>query len=193
MPTLFFDTETTGKWDFSLDHTNQNQPELIQIGAILRDDNGIIRAEIDAIVYTEEKISEGAYEKHGISSELSEKTGISLKAASLVFEDLIHISDRIVGHNVDFDIKIMKRALWKSGFDHTVFEEKEKICTMKSSTDVCRLPSTTKKKGFKWPTLNEAYHYFTNQNIENAHNAMVDVRACIVIYDGLKALNIIKE
>lgn len=190
MPTLFFDTETTGKWDFSLDHTHPKQPELIQIGAILRDDNGINRAEIDAIVFTESKIDESAYEKHGISLELAEKTGISLKAASLLFEDLIHISDRIVGHNIDFDIKIMKRALWKSELDYTVFDEKDRYCTMKLSTDVLRLPS---KKGFKWPKLEEAYKYFTNEDIINAHNAIVDVRACIKVYDGLKALNIIKE
>lgn len=192
MPTLFFDTETTGKWDFSLDHTHIKQPELIQIGAILRDDNGAIRAEIDAVVYTESKIEQGAYEKHGISTELTEKTGISLKAASLIFEDLVHISDRIVGHNVDFDIKIMKRALWKSGLDYTVFDEKQKYCTMKLTTDVCRIV-VPGRKGFKWPKLEEAYKYFTNQEIVNAHKAIADVRACISIYDGLKALNIVKE
>lgn len=193
MRVLIFDTETTGKWEFGLNGTDPAQPNLLQLGAILRED-GVIRAEVNVIVFPESSIHPKALEVHGISEEIADKNGVSQKSACLMFEDMLHLADRVVAHNLDFDLKIMKRAFWRCGWsDFKVFESVDQVCTMKESTDVLRLPAPKNKKGFKWPTLNEAHIYFTNQPVIDAHDAMVDVRACVAVYDGLKALGIVKE
>lgn len=191
MRVLFFDTETTGKWEFSRPGTDAIQPNLVQLGAILRED-GVIRNEVNVIVFPDSAIHPKAVEVHGITDLIADSNGLSQKAACLMFSDMLHCADRIVAHNIDFDVKIMKRAFWRSEIDIGVFEDVDQVCTMKVSTDILRLPSP-KKNGFKWPTLMEAHKYFTNAGFENAHDAMADVRACISVYDGLKALNIVKE
>lgn len=192
MRILFFDTETTSKWEFGLSGTDPSQPNLVQLGAIFRED-GVIRNEVNVIVFPESSIHPKAMEIHGISEEMADKNGVSQKSACLMFDDMLHLADRVVAHNLDFDLKIMKRALWRCGMNMNSFESVDQICTMKESTDVLRLPAPKNKKGFKWPTLNEAHIYFTNQPVIDAHDAMVDVRACVTVYDGLKALGIVKE
>lgn len=189
---LFFDTETTGIWNYGIDMTHDSQPNVVQIGAVLCDDGGIIRAEIDAIVYPECEIPPGASNVHGISTDLADKVGIGRNSAAQIMADLISLSDRVVAHNLDFDVKVMRRLFWQAGINTDPFDGKEAACTMKLSTDILRLPSPRKKTGFKWPSLSEAHKYFTGAPVENAHNAMVDVKACIKIYDGLKALQVIK-
>ena len=56
------------------------------------------------------------------------------------------------------------------------------VCTKESSTDVLKLPG---KYGYKWPTLAEAYRHYTGEEIEGAHDALVDTEACLAVYRGL--------
>lgn len=192
--TLFFDTETTGIWQNGLDPLNPNQPHMVQLGAVLRDAHGKIYAELDTIVFPEIDIPSDAARIHGITTEIADRFGVSRKNACLLFNDMVSLADRVVAHNLDFDKKIMKRAFLLESLNIDPFDKKEEICTMLSAIDVCRIPFKNgfRKSGFKWPSLNEAHMYFTNTPVENAHNAMVDVKACINVYDGLKALGIIK-
>jgi len=41
------------------------------------------------------------------------------------------------------------------------------------------------RTNFKNPNLGEAYKFFTGKDLEGAHNAMVDVKACIEVYFGI--------
>lgn len=49
----------------------------------------------------------------------------------------------------------------------------DKVCTMKSSRDFCKLPSSL---GYKWPSLNELYYVLFDKKITTAHDAGADVR-----------------
>ena len=53
---------------------------------------------------------------------------------------------------------------------------------MKSSVDYCQLPG---RYGFKWPKLEELYDKCFSEKLENAHDALVDVKATYRIFQKL--------
>jgi DNA polymerase III epsilon subunit-like protein len=54
---------------------------------------------------------------------------------------------------------------------------------MIEATDFCRLPGSY---GYKWPTLAELYFELFHDEVEEAHNARVDVVACAKCFFELK-------
>ena len=55
---------------------------------------------------------------------------------------------------------------------------------MKSSVHVCRIPSA--RGGYKWPNLTELYNYLFQTGFPEAHDALVDVKACADCFFELK-------
>ena len=66
---------------------------------------------------------------------------------------------------------------------------KPKYCTMKLSTDYCKLPG---KKGFKSPRLAELHQVLFGSDFVNAHNALADVEATARCFWELKNRKVIK-
>ena len=66
---------------------------------------------------------------------------------------------------------------------------KPKYCTMKLSTDYCKLPG---KKGFKSPRLAELHQVLFGSGFDNAHNALADVEATARCFWELKNRKVIK-
>lgn len=50
---LFFDTETTGLPNFKIPFNHESQPHICQLAAILTDQNGKIKSELNAIIKPE--------------------------------------------------------------------------------------------------------------------------------------------
>lgn len=195
---LFFDTETTGFPHKSKPLDHPDQPHVIQLAAILADESGNVVSSfsflIDPGVENGVRIPSGAQEVHGIDEERLWRFGIPPVAALDTFDEMLSRADLIVGHNIDFDVEMMEIAQHKHA--EVVRESWLRItlprfCTMKESTDICRLPSTraatTGKGGNKWPKLGEAYKHFFGEDLTGAHDAMNDVRACMRIYFHLKS------
>lgn len=187
MNILFFDTETTNKLLFGTPLDHPDQPEVVQLGAILTDEHLNEKARLDVIVIPDGPISPGAAAVHGISDEDAKKFGISREAAVLAFDDLLASADRIVAHNIAFDVPVMKRAYLLDGRSSIGFDEVEQVCTMRAATPVCRVPHKRMRHpgDFKWPTLDEAHRYFFDKGVDGAHNALVDVVACKGVYQML--------
>ena len=66
---------------------------------------------------------------------------------------------------------------------------KPKYCTMKMSTNYCKLPGG--KQGFKSPKLSELHQVMFGEGFENAHDALADVRATVRCFWKLKELKVI--
>ena len=66
---------------------------------------------------------------------------------------------------------------------------KPKCCTMKSSTNYCKLPG---KKGFKSPRLAELHQILFGEGFDNAHNALADVEATARCFWELKKRGVLR-
>ena len=191
---LFFDTETSGLPLFREPSDDPRQPHLMQLAAILADDDGtevdtfstIVKPYDGCIVHPE------AFNAHGISLERAMDEGMDGKQVADRFFAMIFDAGQAIGHNVSFDIRIMRiHAARAAGFkwDCPV----PHFCTMRAATPILNLPPTPKMvaAGFnraKSANLGECIEYFFEERLEGAHDALVDVRACKRVFQHLQTL-----
>ena len=195
---IFFDTETTGFPLFKERSTDPGQPHIVQLAAALvnLDDRSIVSS-IDLISKPDGwSIPKAASDVHGITNEIAEECGIPEEQLTKLFMAFCKGRD-IAAHNTPFDNRIVRIALKRFMSDEVAEQYKEHnfYCTMKSSSKIVQCPPTPKmvkagRNHFKNPNLGEAYKHFTGDTLEGAHNAMVDVQACIDVYFGIQDYNL---
>jgi len=109
------------------------------------------------------------------------------------------VADTIVAHNINFDSLIMKRALWRAGVSAedvaARFASCQPRCTMLTSVNIVRVPHKRPRHptDFKWPKLEECSQYFFKESVVGAHDALVDVRMTIRVYDELVKMKAFEE
>ena len=173
---LFFDTETTGiplNYKAPSSDTN-NWPRLVQLAWILTDEDGnrihtgnlIIKPNGFAIPADATKV-------HGITTQRAKEEGVPLAEAIEQFKANLDVVTYIVGHNIEFDKKIVGAEMIRLGMKDEL-EKKKSYCTMQSSIDFCKIPG---KYGYKYPKLQELYRKLFGEDFEDAHNAMCDIEA----------------
>lgn len=176
---LFFDTETTGlvNWKVPFDE----QPErMVQLGMILTDDKLNTIHEVGLIIKPEGYLIPPFVSNiHGITNEMANNCGVPVYIALDLFSRFKQQSSEIIGHNIKFDKAIVASEFLRKS---SKWEDKPEYCTMLESTHICQLTGT---RGYKWPKLSEAYQYFFNETLEDAHDALTDVRATVRIYKEL--------
>ena len=183
---LVFDTETTGIVVRDSPPEDPHQPDLVQLGMLLVEtDDWSSRARHAMLVQLAEGVSieEGARKAHGISEEDCQRYGVPLMVAGSLFNQLCLQADVLVAHNIAFDRIIMQTALHRLGGKPDRMEGLRQICTMEESTEILKLPG--RYESYKWPSLAEAYRYFTEREIEGAHDALVDSEACLAVFRAL--------
>ena len=174
---LFFDTETTGlpkNWQAPIEDSN-NWPRLVQLAWLLVDEKGGEVESQNRIIKPEGfSIPEAASAVHGITTEKALEEGVSLRKVLVEFEDALELSKILVAHNISFDEKIMGAEFLRKKQTIKLFK-RVKICTMQESTDYCAIQSDY---GYKWPKLIELHKKLFNEEFEDAHDALADVKAC---------------
>lgn len=192
MPFFFFDTETTGLPEFRLPSDDPSQPHLVQIAGMLTDADGNMIDEWSTLVQPGPgaTMHPKAFEAHGISLERAMDEGVPLAEAWDRFIGLLDQASGVIGHNVPFDIRIMRIAgaratgtKWECPLPHR--------CTMKMATPIMNLPPTERMRaaGFnkpKAPNLTECMRFFFDENHSQAHDALADVRASKRVYFAIK-------
>lgn len=187
---LYFDTETTGLWDWKKSVDHDSQPHLAQIAAILQDGAGQDLAILSTYIQPNGwEIGASATAATGLTTEQCIEFGLPLKQALRVFWWLHAKADEIVVHNLDFDTKIMARAFqWIEAESPAPIRG---VCTMKLATPVLKLPPKYPgQKTYKWPRLTECYQHFFGEELVGAHDALVDTRACIRVHRKLLELGV---
>ncbi|HDZ62625.1 MAG TPA: 3'-5' exonuclease [Nitrospirae bacterium] len=187
---LFFDTETTGlprNWKSPVSDLD-NWPRLVQIAWLQYDSKGKKILEKNYIIKPDGfTIPAEASKVHGISTERANKEGVELKMVLEEFAGLINGSSSLVAHNMDFDEKIVGAEFLREKIKNKLFEL-ERLCTMKSTTDFCKLPGPY---GNKWPKLSELHIKLFGTDFNEAHDASVDITACAKCFWELKRIGVL--
>jgi DNA polymerase-3 subunit epsilon len=193
---LYFDTETTGLPNSREILTHPSQPHITQLGFIL-EVNGHDALVVDSLVKPDGwEIGKIASELTGITLPMCEADGIPIADAVELFVIAAENADLIVCHNTAFDTKLMGieyLRLQPNRKPTDVLSSRPILCTMKVSTPVCRIGKKDGRTGYKWPKLEEAIRFFFNEQLENAHSAIVDIKATRRLFYKLNELGYLDE
>lgn len=191
---LAFDTETTGLPDWRAPSDAEHQPHLVQLAMILMENDFTERASVSLIIKPDGwDIPAEVSAIHGITTEMANEFGVPEKTAARLFGQLLYGRKALaVGHNVSFDLRIMRIALLRAGVSKDDLDDKsaESFCTMQAATPIVNMPPTEKMlaAGFnkpKPPKLSECIRHFFGEELVGAHDALVDVRACVRVFRHL--------
>lgn len=176
---LIFDTETTGlpkRWDAPISDTD-NWPRCIQIAWQLHDALGNCIEHQDYLVKPEGfNIPYDAEKVHGISTELAEQDGISLREVLDKFNIALSKTKFIVGQNVGFDVNIMGAEFFRLDVANKLQELPVLDTCTETTAQLCQIPGGRGGK-FKLPTLTELHEHLFGTKFGEAHNATADVEA----------------
>ena len=176
---LIFDTETTGlpkKWAAPISDTD-NWPRCIQIAWQLHDEMGNLLEHQDYLIQPEGfNIPYDAERIHGISTELAQQQGVSLKEMLDKFNTALSKAKFIVGQNLGFDVNIMGCEFYRMGIQSAMSSMPILDTCTEVTASLLKLPGGRGGK-FKLPTLTELHQYLFNQPFAEAHNATADVEA----------------
>jgi DNA polymerase-3 subunit epsilon len=195
MKVLVFDTETTG---LPVDQNapisdSAKWPYIIQLSFMVFDtETKEILEYSDRIIQldTSVEVSAGSIAIHQITPERSQVEGIPIQVALAHLADNMSEADIIVGHNIIFDKRMLMVELLRNKMKNCFFRNGLPIleyCTMKRTTDLCKLPAINKTTGkvynnFKYPTLTELHTYLFCRKPRGTHNAIADVMICLRCY-----------
>lgn len=210
MRILVFDTETTGLPSTKIINpdTLNLWPHIVQFSYIIYDASlNTIVEKSDSIVKlnSEINISEEASKIHSITNEISKKKGINIqKILKLFFYHLktVHV---LVGHNVSFDINMLKVELlriiyndkirrserviknYKYNF-HFILNYTNIFCTLQESIVFCNINCINKygKEYLKYPKLLELHQKLFETTPNNLHNSFNDILVTLRCFMKLK-------
>lgn len=171
-----FDTETTGLPLTRAKPTADNLADwdncrVLSLAFVEFNQDHRIMSERYALVYPD-NFQVAATEIHGITEEQAKAEGKPFEEVYRQFCDLVESCPKVVGHNVSFDINVLKSEAYRRGLDLSVFDKVEEVCTMKMAKSIYFKP-------FK---LGNLYESLFNKPLNGAHNALADSLAAGLVY-----------
>jgi DNA polymerase III epsilon subunit-like protein len=186
---LIYDTETTGLPINYGAHVHEvdNWPRLVQLAFVVVNDEWEMLTSHNYIVKPKGfEIPDEAAKIHGITQELAEEEGVNILFPLRELAMCQEICDVQVGHNVNFDRKVLGAEYIRNDMEGAYDYAKDllpRICTMFKSTKLCGLKNS--RGGAKWPTLQELHNHLFDEDFDDAHNAGSDVMATLACYKKL--------
>jgi DNA polymerase-3 subunit epsilon len=201
MTVLVFDTETESLPIWDAPSADPRQPHIIQLAMIQYGDDGTELSTRSVLIRPEGwEIVPGTKASlvHGITQERALAEGISEHQAVALWLNAVARASVTVAHSHPFDARIMRIAMCRAGYQKDIVDflgERPSFCTASKSRLIVNLPPTEKmlasgRNTPKQPSLAEAYRYFFKEEIEGAHEALVDARAAARIFWHLKGLGV---
>jgi DNA polymerase-3 subunit epsilon len=209
MRVLVFDTETTGlpKSKLISPDTLNLWPHIVQISFIIYDTdlNDIVEAK-DFIINLKGKmdIPEESINIHGITNEVSHSKGVAIEDVLNELFYYLRNVDILVGHNVSFDINMVKIELLRIIYLNKNISSEEQTetkhnlhfitnytnisCTLQDSIDLCNIKAIDRygKEYAKWPKLSELHQKLFDSVPNNLHNSFNDILATLRCFVKMK-------
>lgn len=205
MRVLVFDTEATGLPKTKIINPDALHlwPHIVQFSYLIYD------TELnDVIVVGDNIVKVGAGINipaestaiHGITNQMSQTEGVSLSQALGGFFRDLKTADRLVGHNISFDINLVIVELLRIIYDpasnsgddistnknnlHQIANFKNIYCTLQESIDLCAIKAVTKlgKEYNKFPKLIELHQKLFQTMPNNLHNSLTDILVTLRCY-----------
>lgn len=188
MRIIFFDTETTGIPLWHEPSDDPRQPHIVEL-AVEVWENGEPQGVFHSIVDPGIEIPDDVAQIHGITTEIARAQGCAPAKAWNQFQAMLAGADLIVGHNVSFDVRLMRilgTRVTGEKWDNPI----PTFCTMRRSTNICQILARQPRhaRDWKWPTLAEAHNHFFGEPHTDAHSAKADCAAARRIYFHLVAM-----
>lgn len=202
MKVLFFDTETNQFLPRNIDSLSINDvdllPRIVQFSYIIYDFKKNMSRTckvVDHIVKLPEKIgiTQECVDIHRITKEMSVEKGIPIEHVMINFLYDIENVDFILGHNLEFDLKMVQFELQRLVNFNKKENDMNKVnyylenmaklrnyenyyCTMRENTEVCKIVrENSRGEYFKFPSLTELHEFCFKSSPENLHNSLNDV------------------
>jgi DNA polymerase III epsilon subunit-like protein len=205
---LVFDTETTGlpQTRFISPFTLHQWPHIVQFSYIIYDSslNNIVESK-DYVIRVPESIliSEESSKIHGITNKISLEKGVPINEVLSEFFHYLKGVDTLIGHNIEFDVNMVRVELLRLINKNLLAEEQSKVykydlhfltnfknitCTLKDSIEFCNIQSIGKygKPYLKYPKLNELHEKLFNKTPSNLHNSFNDILVTLRCFMKLK-------
>lgn len=188
---LCYDTETTGLPVFDLPSADPRQPHMAQLAAVLFEEKSReVVASIDVVVRPSGWIiPDDVSAIHGITTQRAMQVGVGEATALSLFDELWLTADKRLAYNESFDARIMRIAYkrYRNDAEADTWKAGPAICAARLATPIMNMAPTeamvaTGRRHAKMPKLSEAFEHFTGKPLENAHSAIVDVRAAMEVY-----------
>lgn len=204
---LYFDTETTGLPNrqaplelYGRTHNTNGYPKLIQIGWILTDNQDSVLSRETCYVKPDGFVIPADTEQfNGITTDYVTANGEPLLDVLHRFAAVLKQADVIIGHNLNFDIRVLNGELQRKSQRSTLarLNSLPVIDTMKSSVDFCAIPMPSNRhydngSGYKYPKLQELHEKLFGCCFDGAHDAMADIEATRRCYVELVKRGIIR-
>ncbi|MCC6815525.1 MAG: 3'-5' exonuclease [Saprospiraceae bacterium] len=159
---IFFDVETTGL------HVIRDR--IIQLAMIKYKKSGDTE-ELNLMINPGIPISEEAFQVHGISNEMLRNKPTFLQVADKIFQFMKGAD--LAGYNSNrFDVPILMEEMYR--------------CNLNLEIDNRRLIDVQRIFYRMEPrTLKAAYQFYCRKELENAHDAMADIRATVEVLGGM--------
>jgi len=183
---LIFDTETTGLPDFKAAADAPGQPRVCSLAAALVTRDGEIAASFYDLIHptdwSQEVISKAAnaFSVNGLSVERLEREGKPVVEVLEAYDNLVDQCDGIAAFGVAFDQKML-RAEQRIAGRRDRYGERPTFCIQHAARPLCKIPAA--KGGFKQPKLAEAMQALFGEDLPDAHDAQVDLKATVRIFN----------
>jgi DNA polymerase III epsilon subunit-like protein len=208
MKFLVFDTETTGlpRIKFICPGYLEQWPHIVQFSYVIYDNTSNTLEINDNIIKIPDNIDipKESSDIHSITKIMTNKYGVELDEVFQKFFQQVQTADYIIGHNINFDINMIRvellRKIYKSEHDgiiHNIEEiqlwkqylnelqnKKNIICTMKTNTYFCNITAVSKygKTYIKYPTLNQLHNKLFSTEPKMLHDSSVDILVTLRCY-----------
>ena len=159
---VFFDLETTG--------LNVLKDRILQIALVKVFANGLPEEEMTMLINPGIPISQEAMDVHGITPDIVANKPTFKEVAQAIY-DFIGDAD-LAGYNSDrFDLPMLTEEFSRCGLDLNVENRR--------TVDVQKIFYKMEPR-----TLKAAYKFYCDQELENAHDALADVKATYEVLKG---------